>query len=167
MRNQTDFSSRIGVRAVTAGVVISFTTMILLMSLIAALGLWDFYLDEMAHASPSFWIAMTIAWGISMFVAGAVAALAARAQTVLEGVLNALAASCGSYLLFGMASLFFAPRVVVSLLNMASPQLFLRGFIADLLGFAVAIYGGIVAVHFEQHSFEAFRKGRKYFATNG
>lgn len=165
MKNQTDFSSRISVRAVTAGMMISFTSMILLMSLVAALGLWDFYLDEMAHAGTAFWLAMSVSWAISMFVAGFVASLAARSQSSTEGVLNALAACSGSFLFFGFVSLFLAPRVVVSLLNMATPQFFLRGFMVDLIGFAVGVYGGVFGVHFEQHSFTPFKKDRKHYAT--
>lgn len=161
--NQSDFSSRIGTRAVGAGVLVSFTSMALLLSLVAALGLFNFYLDEMALAGPSFWIAVAFAWAFSMFAGGFIAALACRPQTRTEGVLNALTSNCGFYLLFGLVSLFLAPRVIISLFTMATPQLFLRGFIVNIICFLLGTYGGIVAVNFEKHAVHPFK--RRHFAT--
>lgn len=164
MINQSDFSSRIGVRAISAGILVSFTAMILLLSLVAALGLFNFYLDEMAMAGPSFWIAVSFAWAISMFAGGFISALACRPQTKTEGLLNALTANCGFYLFFGLVSLFLAPRVIVSLFTMATPQLFLRGFIVNVICFIIGSYGGIVAVNFEKRAIHPFRK-RHFVAT--
>jgi hypothetical protein len=144
---------------------VALTMMILLMSFIAALGLWDFYLDEMINASSAFWVAIALAWAVSMFSAGFVSSLAARSQTKLEGMLNAVTSCCGSYLLFGLLALIFTPRVVVSLLGTASPQFFLRLFLVDLVGFVVGLYGGVVAIHFEGHSFDLLGKKRKTIAA--
>lgn len=165
MINQADFSSRIGVRAVGAGILVSFTVMLLLLSLIAALGLFNFYLDEMAMAGPSFWIAIATAWALSMLSGGFVASLACRPQTKTEGILNAVCANCGFYLLFGVVALFLTPRVIVSLFTLATPQLFLRGFIVDLICFIIGAYGGIMAVNFEKHSISPFHKKRHFVAT--
>ena len=162
MINQSDFSSRIGVRAVGAGILVSFTVMVLLLSLIAALGLFNFYLDEMA--GPSFWISVALAWAFSMFAGGFVSALASRPQTKTEGVLNALCANCGFYLAFGGVALFLAPRVIVSLFTMATPQLFLRGFIVDVISFVIGAYGGMMAVNFEKHAVHPFKR-RHFIAT--
>jgi hypothetical protein len=159
VNNQTDFSSRIGLRAVGAGVLVSFTCMVLLLSLIAALGMFNFYLDEMAGAGPSFWISVSVAWAISLFAGGFVSSLACRPQTKTEGILNALASNCGFFLMFGVVALFLAPRVIVSLFTMATPQLFLRGFIVDVICFIVGAYGGIFAVQFEKHAIHPFHHG--------
>lgn len=163
MINQSDFSSRIGVRAVGAGILVSFTVMVLLLSLIAALGLFNFYLDEMAMAGPSFWISVSLAWALSMLAGGFVASLASRPQTKTEGILNAVCANCGFYLSFGLVALFLTPRVVVSLFTMATPQLFLRGFLVDVICFIVGAYGGILAVNFERHAIHPFK--RRHFAA--
>lgn len=162
MINQSDFSSRLSLRAFGAGILVSFTCMILGLSLIAALGLFNFYLDEMAAAGPAFWISVSIAWAISMFAGGFFSSLACRPKTKTEGVLNALASNCGFFLLFGLVSLFLAPRVIVSLFTMASPQLFLRGFIVDVICFIVGAYGGIMAIHFEKRATRPFHdQGRR------
>lgn len=161
MKNQTDFSSRIGVRAVTAGVMSALTCMFLLMSLIAALGIWNYDLNELAIAGPAFWISTTIAWTASMYSAGLIAALGSRSQSIVEGSLNAFAACCGSYLLFGMAFLFFAPSALETLLISADPQFFLRVFLGDIVAFVVGVYGGVVGVHYEQRSMGNFRSGKK------
>lgn len=163
MINQTDFSSRIGIRAIGAGILVSFTSMILLLSLTAALGLFNFFLDEMALAGPAFWIAVSVAWAISLFLGGFIASLVSRPQTKMEGVLNALISNCAFYLLFGLVSLFLVPRVIVSLFTMSTPELFLRGFIVDLICFVLGSYGGIVAVNFEKHAVHPLK--RRYFAT--
>lgn len=165
MINQSDFSSRIGVRAVSAGILVSFTVMILLLSLIAALGMFSFYLDEMAMAGPTFWIAIAAAWALSMFIGGFVASLACRPQTKTEGVLNAVCANCGFFLLFGIVALFLTPRIVVSLFALATPQLFLRGFLIDLICFIVGAYGGIVAVNLERHAIHPFKKRHRLVPT--
>lgn len=165
MINQSDFSSRIGVRAVGAGILVSFTVMVLMLSLIAALGLFNFYLDEMAMAGPSFWMAIAAAWALSMLSGGFVAGLACRPQTKTEGILNAVCANCGFYLLFGVVALFLTPRVIVSLFTMATPQLFLRGFLVDLICFIIGAYGGIMAVNLEKHAIHPFHSKKRHFVA--
>lgn len=163
MINQSDFSSRIGVRAVSAGVLVSMTTMVLLLSLVAALGLFNFYLDEMASAGASFWLCIAVAWMVSTFAGGFVAALACRPQSRTEGLLNAIVSNCGFYLLFGLVALFLTPRIVISLFSMATPQLFLRGFLVDLIGFILGAYGGIFAVNVDKRALHPFK--RRHLAT--
>jgi len=165
MRNKTDFSSRIGVRAVTAGVMTSTAFMFLALSLIAALGLWNFNLNELPTIGAPFWIAVSIAWVFSLYFAGLVASLCFRPQNNLEGMLNAIAACCASYLFCIFGFLFFAPGALETLLISSSPQFFLRAFLGNLLAFALGIYGGVVGVHFEQRSIESFKEKRKYVHT--
>ena len=161
MKNQTDFSSRIGVRAVTAGVMTSIVFMFLSLSLIAALGFWNYNLNQLSIAGSAFWVSATIAWVLSLYFAGFVAALGSRSQSHLEGALNALAACCASYLFFGFGFLLFAPSALEALLISGNPQFFLRAFLGDALAFVIGIYGGVVGVHFEQRSTDSFRERRK------
>ena len=161
MKNHTDFSSRIGVRAVTAGVMASLSFMFLALALIAALGLWNYNLNELNIASPVYWICATVAWSISLFIAGVIAALGAKSQNTIDGVLNAIAACCGSYLLFGLGFLIFAPSALDLLLNSAGPQFFLRGFLGDALGFSLGIYGGVVGANFEKYTMLSFKTDQK------
>lgn len=161
MKNHTDFSSRIGVRAVTAGIMASLSFMFLSLALIAALGLWNYNLNELNIVGPSFWISTTIAWAISLYIAGFIAALGSRSQNTIEGALNGIAACCGSYLLFGMGFLLFAPGALEALLNSANPQFFLRAFLGDLLAFGMGIYGGVAGAHFEQRTSLPFRSNKK------
>lgn len=171
MKNRADFSSRIGVRAVTAGVMASISIMIILMAMIAALGIWNFNLVELITAGPLFWLSATVAWAMSLFTAGFIAALGSRSQTNIEGTLNALAACCGSFLLFGMLFLLFAPNILEALLSQGNPQFYLRMFLGDLAAFSLGLYGGVVGTHFEHrahgehrdHHGDHFKSGRKIF----
>lgn len=160
MKNQTDFSSRIGVRAVTAGVMTSISFMLMSLSLIAALGIWDYNLNEITTNSAAFWISTTIAWVMSLYFAGLVASLGARSQSKIEGALNAIAACCGTYLLFCMGFLLFAPSALDAILSTANPQFYLRTFLGDVIAFAFGIYGGVVGVNFEHNSEENYKGGR-------
>jgi hypothetical protein len=135
--------------------------MLLSTSLVAALGIWNFNLNELVNATSAFWISMTIAWTVSMYLAGFIAALSSRSHYTVEGMLNALAACSGTYLLFGMFFLLFAPSALDTLLSSANPQFYLRIFLGDILAFAVGIYGGVVGAHFEQRSMESFKGGKK------
>lgn len=163
MKNQTDFSSRIGVRAVVAGIMASLSIMILSFSLIAALGFWNFNLNDITTSGTSFWVATTIAWSISLYFAGFIAALGAKSQTTTEGVLNAFAACCGSYLIMGILFLVFAPAILDSLLTSSNPQYFLRSFLGDTLAFVIGIFGGVTGTHFEQRALSGLREHGKNF----
>jgi hypothetical protein len=162
MKNRTDFSSRIGVRAVTAGVMTSTAFMLFALSLIAALGFWNFNLNELSTAGTPFWIAVSIAWVLSLYFSGLVASLCFRSQNNLEGMLNAITACCGSFLFCIFGFLFFAPGALETLLVSGSQQFFLRAFLGNFLAFALGIYGGVIGVHFEQRSIESFKEKRRY-----
>lgn len=161
MKNQTDFSSMISVRAVTAGIMASLCFMFLSLALIAALGIWNYNLNELTTLGPAFWISVTISWALSLYFAGLISALASRSRGTMEGALNALAACCGSYLFFGMIFLFFAPNALDSLLAIATPQFFLRVFLGDVFAFAVGIYGGTVGAQVERHTEVTYRNEKK------
>ena len=161
MKNQTDLSSRISVRAVAAGSMVALSFMFLSLSLIAALGIWNYNLNELSNVGTSFWISTTIAWSISLYLGGFVASLSTRPQNTTEGALNAIAACCASYLLFGTGFLFFAPTALESLLMSATPQFFLRAFLGDALAFIVGVYGGVVGVHFENRSPEGAKSQQR------
>ncbi len=75
MKNQSDFSSRISVRAVTAGIMVSLSFMFLALSLIAALGIWNYNINEFSSSGTAFWVSTTIAWVFSLYFAGIVSSL--------------------------------------------------------------------------------------------
>lgn len=152
MKDQIDFKSRISVRAVTTGIMVTLTSMFILTSLIAAFGIWNFNLNDLIFASPTFWVTITLAWIVSMYAGGYVSAVAARSRSVVEGMLNAVAVCCGSYLAFGFAFLLFAPAALDNLLNSASSQFYLRAFFGDAIAVAMGIYAGVVGAHFEERS---------------
>jgi hypothetical protein len=152
MKNQTDFSSRISIRAVTAGVMTSISFMMLSMTLFAALGIWNYNLNELSQTGSIFWISITIAWCLSLYLAGYIASIGSRSENNIEGILNALAACCGAYIVFGVSFLLFAPGALDILLNTASPQFFLKVFLGDIFSFAAGIYGGVSGSHFEERS---------------
>lgn len=159
MKNQTDFSSRISLRAVAAGVMTSISFMMLSMSLFAAVGIWNYNLNELSQVGNIFWISSTVAWGLSLYLAGFIASLGSRAENNLEGILNALAACCGSYIIFGVGFLLFAPGAFDALLNSASPQFFLRSFLGAIFGFAVGLYGGMMGPRYESRSVNLKTRG--------
>ncbi|MDO9181287.1 MAG: hypothetical protein Q7U04_02710 [Bacteriovorax sp.] len=165
MKSRIDFSSRISVRAVIAGIMVSISFMLLSLALMAALGIWNYNLNELSSAGSAFWISATLAWAMSLYCAGLVAALGSRSKNSIKGVLNALAASCGSYLLFGMTFLLFAPGPLDSLLSAANPQFFLRGFLGDVFAFGAGIYGGVVGARFEQHTFHKEARKVAHYST--
>ncbi len=158
MKNQNHFSSRIGVRAVVAAMMVSTTTMILMLSFIAALGLWNFRISELADRGAGFWIASTLAWAASLYLGGFIASSGSRSNSTADGVMNALAACSGSYLLFVALLLFFSSDSLKDLLSNATSVLFLQIFFGELLGLVFGALGGISGARFEQHSEESFRK---------
>ncbi len=161
MKNQTDFSSRIGVRAVVAGMMAALTSMLLLMFLIAALGIWNFNLNEVTSAGPLFWTATSVAWVISMYLAGFVASVGARAQGNIEGTLNAVAACSASYLMSGLFFLLFASNALDSVLSSGNSQFYLRIFLGETIAFAVGIYGGMVGAHYGQRTTAGYKEIRR------
>lgn len=161
MNNQTDFSSRVSIRAVVTGVMVSLSFMILAFSLIAALGIWSYNVNELSSSRVAFWISATIAWVFSLYFAGVVSAFSARSQSSTEGALNAIASCCGSYLVLIVGFLYFAPSILEALLSTADQQFFLRLFLGNILAFSFGIYGGIVGVHLEQRSVDHFRGVKK------
>lgn len=161
MRNQINFGSRISVRAVVTGVMVAVASMFLLMSLIAAFGIWNYNLNELVIATPSFWVSTTLAWIVSLYVGGLIASVGARSQTPVDGMLNAVAVCSGSYLLFGTAFLLFAPSSLDVLLSTATPQFYLRAFFGDLAAVIMGTYAGVVGAHFEERSSDSVKRNHR------
>lgn len=152
MLNQTNLASRIGVRGVVAGILTSSALMLLFMSFIAALGLWNFRIREIFNLDTRFWVSTCIAWSISLFIGGFMAASGAKAETTSEGVFNSLAACSGTFLLLIITILYFTPTGLMILLHNASQSLYAKGFTVGFIGLVFGVLGGVAGARFEQHS---------------
>lgn len=154
MNTQT-LHSRISIRAAGLGTMVTLCFMLMSLSLMVVFGFWNFKVTSITDASMIFWLSSAVSWAVSMFIGGGIAGLAARSQNKLEGVLNALGACCGAYLLSFLFVLGFAYNSVWDLINWKimnsslSPFV-LKVFLAHFISFVCGIYGGVVAARFEQ-----------------
>ncbi|MFA6236906.1 MAG: hypothetical protein WC635_06220 [Bacteriovorax sp.] len=150
MKNQTHFASRIGVRAVVAGMMTTSALLLLIMFLVAALGLWNFRLRELPFLSATFWMASSMALTVSIFAGGLMAASGSRSSTISDGIINALVVCSGCYLFFSFVFVYFASNALMLILESVTPDFFLKIFMVCLTGFIAAVLGGIGGVRYEQ-----------------
>jgi hypothetical protein len=142
-RSHFDFPSRISARAIVAGTVSSLALMVLFTALGGALGLWHFDLAEMPDIGGGFLTFSLVAWAVSIFVSGFVAAFAGRAESVKEGALHGFvtwAAAC----IVGCGFLAIASGMVVGGgLAHASSTMLWGAFLGDLAALGAGIWGGM------------------------
>jgi hypothetical protein len=137
-----DFRSRLGARAVTAGVATSFALLILLGTLCGGLGFWDFNLFGPPQLYSGFWISSTIAWIISSFCGAFVAAVGSRSSTARNGALHGLVTWAASSL-FGFLVLVIGTRSVFGNdFSEATSADLLSVFFGNLLALGAALAGG-------------------------
>lgn len=150
MRNQSNFISRIGVRAVVAGTLLTISLTFLLMTLVAAMGFWNFRINDIPNMSSGYWFMAMLAWAISSFAGGFVASIASRSESNADGILNGVTAISASYVAIGVGAIIFAPYALESTLAAATPQMFLQSFVGDAMGFVFGALGGLTGVSYER-----------------
>jgi magnesium-transporting ATPase (P-type) len=152
-----DFQSRISIRAIFAGTVFTFATLILLMTFGAALGFWNFKLSEISTLGGGFWTFAFLAWIVSIFLGSYVSAVAARSQSTIDGRLNALTAWASSCV-FGCLFLAVATGSAFTSMNMGTPtSMYWGALIGDVLALAGSLLAGTLAARIYSDSPE-YRK---------
>jgi hypothetical protein len=150
-----DFSSRISLRAVFAGTIITFASMSLLMTLGAALGFWNFKFSEFSTLGTGFWSFAFLAWVLSISVGSYVSSVASRSHSKMSGRLNGVttwATSC----IVGCLFLAAVTGSAFNSMNMGSSTGFYWGaFFGDSLALLAALWVAGIAVEFELKSPEA------------
>lgn len=142
--------SRVHVAPVLAGILITLASMFFCMSLAAALGYWSYEPASLPELGPEFWKIASMAWMLSVFVGTMVASIASRSKEIKDGLLNALTAWAGSYLLFGGIALSIVQSNLNTLLGSPSIGLFWHGFVGDALALGTGLVGGIVGTWIER-----------------
>jgi hypothetical protein len=146
----SSIGSRINVVSVVAGVMLTLAIMFFSMSLAAALGFWSYRPDELPLLGPKFWTVASIAWTVSVFVGSVWATMSSRSTEMKNGVLNAVTAWAGSYLLFGGIALTIADSNLRTLLGSPTIGLFWHGFIGDAIALIAGIVGGVLGTYAER-----------------
>lgn len=152
MNGESTKISRIDLRSVFVGVITISALMLLSMSLIAAMGHWNFRLRELSQLKMPFWYLSCIAWSVSLFGGCFIAASGAKSTTTSEGIYNALAASSGAIILLAVALLFFTPEALMALIGKADQLLYFKIFTVAATGIGFGIIAGIAGAHFENNS---------------
>lgn len=152
MNDETTNISGIDLRNVFVGIITISALMLLSMSLIAAMGHWNFRLRELSNLKMPFWYLSCIAWSVSLFVGCFIAATGAKSTTTSDGIYNALAASSGAILLLVVALLFFTPEALMSLIGNADQLLYFKIFTVAVTGIGFGIIAGITGAYYDKNS---------------
>lgn len=150
-----DFSSRLSVRAITAGIVVTYALMILVMSLAAGLGLWTYQLRELPNLGTGFWAFAFASWIGTIYLGSYVAVLASRSATRRDGILNGVVTWAGACVI-GCGLLGVASEGAFSSLRGQSS--FWAAFCTGLLALGASVLAGTLASGSEA---EVSRKERK------
>jgi hypothetical protein len=117
-----------------------FSTMVLLMTLAGALGLWEFNLRQMTDLGTGFWVWGLVSWVVSVFVGAFLSSVSSRSVDRRDGVIHGAvtwAAACVLGCLFLSYSMQGAEHVM-------SRGMLLGAFLGDLLALSAAILGGLL-----------------------
>lgn len=161
---QNNYGSWPNSRAIFAGIVSTYGIMILLMVLGAAVGAWGFKFSEIPELGLEFWIWSFIAWIVSITVGSAVAASAARAQTLRDGFLHALVTWAASTV-FGCLILGLGTGRAFYFTDAMTKASFFGVFIGNLLALAGAYYGCVWGIQSELRAEENDEEERKPWQT--
>jgi hypothetical protein len=151
--NKVDLPSRIAVRPVSAGVLLTLALMIFLSSSVR-----NFFLATNAHVGPfgelAVWFALTLIWTGSVFFGSVVAALSARATSRKDGVLQGLTVWAASYL--GLGVLIAAKEAgyePILELDQLNDFLVFRDFLSELFAISFGVLGGLMGSRWENLGF--------------
>lgn len=150
-----DFSSRIGARAVTAGILTTFATMMLGMMLAAGFGLWTYRLNEIPNLSGAFWIFSSAVWIVSLGVGAFVASLTGRTSTRVDGMLSGVTTWAGASVIGGSVLGMGSGWLFSFASSTVAPAMYFVGFFASIVALIVAIFTGAAGVRQEKLKFRA------------
>ncbi|MGZ6478852.1 MAG: hypothetical protein ACXWQE_06100 [Bdellovibrionales bacterium] len=144
MSTQAEFTTRLSARAVTAGTVSVFASMILLMLIAAGFELWKFDVDEIQGLGVGFWFWSFAAWAISNYVGAYTAAMASHSRESRDGMLHGFvvwaSASVLGMIFIGVVSGSIFQGV---LLPIPSNFMLWGAVVCDLIAMALAFRGGV------------------------
>ena len=92
--------NQISLRAVAAGCLITVALTMLFLSLANAAAFWKFETTGKLSSDTTFYLCLSTAWIVAVFVGGFFAAVAAHSANLKDAALNALIVWAGTYLLF-------------------------------------------------------------------
>lgn len=141
--SRTDFSSRVSIRAIASGVLVTFSAMLLLMLLAGGMGVWGFDLSKIPQMGAVFWAWSFISWGLSLYASGYIVAIVSRSANQFDGIVHGILVWATSCFLGSIFLLVFAGNLLANLPeNLASPILW-GFFVADLTALGTAVVGGV------------------------
>ena len=154
-----DLTSRIGARAVTAGVFVTISLETVLMFLAGGLGLWSMGIldaEAVRGLSMAFYVWAAVAWIVSVFAGAFVAATTSRSGLRRDGLLHGLATWAAACLTSGlllctwfMAALAVDIASVDAVRAMGGRAMLLGMFVADAAALAAALLGGVLGARSE------------------
>jgi hypothetical protein len=137
-----DLHSRISIRAIGAGVVVTYSTMLLLEALAGGFNLWRFDISELPRLSGGFWLFATVAWVVSSFLGAYVSSMVGRSVHSRDGLLHGV-------ITWASAAILAYALTVLSLGNLwaenfgdTAPAYLFAIFFGDLFALGAALLGG-------------------------
>lgn len=147
-----DFASRLSVRAITAGSFVAFSGTILLMTIAAAFGVWNFNVAEVSNLGATFWLWGFGAWIASVFVGAYLAAVASRSMTRRDGLIHGFTLWAVTCALGCLGIAIGTGRIFNFMAEGASRGMHWGAFVGDALGLIAALYGGVLGARSEAKS---------------
>ena len=146
----TDFHSRISARAVAAGWMVAFSSMILWGALAGGLGLWNFDLAVLPQMGGGFWLFAAVAWIFSSFCGAYVASTIGRSTNTRDGSIHGIIVWAGSSVLAYTWSFLVVGNFWGINLAASSPSYLFAIFFGDIFALGAAYLGGRLASYSEQ-----------------
>ena len=139
LTSKVDLASRMSARAIVAGVFSSLALMIMFMALGAGFGLWNYDLNGFLRMDSGLWLYTFVAWAISLYISGYIAALASRSSATRDGNLHGLVTWAVASVL--TCAFLFSNTGGLVFSQLTHPFYF-AAFLGDVIALAAAMAGG-------------------------
>lgn len=145
------FQSKVSLPGIAVGIVITLSCNTLLLSLMAAMGLWSYKPADLPHLGPGFWGVSASVWILSLMSGVFIGSLVSGRTSRQNMVLSAISIWAGSYIIFGGLLPTIAEINTISFMQL--PQSFLWiGFAGDFLSLVAAIVTSALSFNYMSHS---------------
>ncbi len=134
--------SRVGIRSVLAGVLVSSSLLFLLGALAGAFQLWRLDLTELPRLGLGFWLFASAAWIFSVFCGAYVSSASWRSSSPREGMIQGIVTWSAASLAFYAWSVLASGNFWAFEFSGGNSGFLFAVFFGDLIALASAVMGG-------------------------
>jgi hypothetical protein len=150
--SHVDLASRLSARAILAGVFLALASMRVLMALGGGLGLWRFRPGMTPHDfGVGFWVCAFIAWAVSLFFGGLLAAIAGRCRLRRDGIVQGVTTWAVATVVARIAVVLVS-RILGFAPITSAVGLFWGMFFIEVIALVAAVLGALAGVRSEAHA---------------